>query len=103
MHQEAIGHVKAWIQLRKQEPCFKLKSTSELNQATDVICLGSGSILYALTNGKNILILFKPTCHPETLVIPEGYQLTSTTITVNPHKTPGTYEIIGTGTTIFMK
>lgn len=102
-HQNAIQHVKSWIQLRKQEPCFKLKSTSELSQATDVICLGSGSILYALNNGKNYLILFKPTSHPETLVIPEGYQLFSTTMTAHPLKHPGTYEIIGTGTTIFVK
>jgi pullulanase len=102
-NQESIGFIRSIIALRKAHQVFKLKSTTELNQACDVITLGSGSIMYALNNSTNFLIVFKPTCFTEAISIPEDYKLLLASATVRFVEEHSVYELTGTGTTIFEK
>ena len=102
-HQSEIEAVRTWIALRKQESSFKLKSTSELNQAAEVIVLGSKSILYTLNNGHQTMILFKPTMDTETMIIPSDYRLLHSTSETVYDKASQSYHLSGIGTTIFQK
>ncbi|XMB71904.1 type I pullulanase [Mycoplasmatota bacterium WC30] len=72
---DSIQFVKKLIELRKQMPCFKLKSTSELNQVIEVIELKSKSIMMHYNSKCNILIVFKPNKIQETIIIPDDYDV----------------------------
>jgi pullulanase len=67
--------VQRLIALRKSSDSFKLKSSSDLLQYADVILLKSGTAMYNLTDGTDLMILFKPNPIKETILIPESYDL----------------------------
>lgn len=67
--------VQRLIALRKSSDSFKLKSSSDLMQYADVILLKSGTAMYNLTDGTDLMILFKPKSIRETILIPESYDL----------------------------
>jgi pullulanase len=91
------------IALRKAEGCFKLQASSDLAQSAEVLVLDSGSILYSLTDGTDFIIVFKPAAKPETIVIPEGYQLLLASTEAFLPIASDEYELQDIGTYVFQK
>ncbi len=100
---DSIQFVKKLIELRKQMPCFKLKSTSELNQVIEVIELHSKSLMMHYNSKCNMLIVFKPNQIEETIIIPDDYDMYLTSS--EEYEVEDNYEYIlkDVGTYIFWK
>jgi len=98
-----VRFVSQLIALRKAHPCFHLKASSDLAQSAGVIVLQTRSILYTLTNSTNFLIIFKPTAKPETIVIPEHYQLILASSNTVQKVDDEEYELQDIGTYVFQK
>lgn len=74
-YNDVVSYVKALIALRKDNACFKLKSSSELDQQAEIIVLNSKSLMIHYNDSSNMLIIFKPTMDEESICIPEDYQM----------------------------
>jgi pullulanase len=98
-----IEFFKAVVELRKSSDCFKLRSSSELDQNAEVIVLQSKSIMYQINDGHDFIIIFKPTLDSETIVIPEAYRLHLTSTEALSTIDSQTYELADIGTYIFKK
>jgi pullulanase len=72
---DVVELVKQLISIRKKHACFKLNSTSDMEQAVELIELNSKSIMMHYNQKCNMLIVFKPTDQTETVIIPEGYDI----------------------------
>ena len=72
---DVVDSVKEMIKIRKQYACFKLKSTSEMDQTIELIELSSKSIMMHYNQKCNILVVFKPVSQEETVIIPDGYDM----------------------------
>ncbi|HOO43983.1 MAG TPA: hypothetical protein PKU69_02830, partial [Bacillota bacterium] len=72
---EQVDYIKGLIKLRKSYGCFKLKSTSELDQEAEIIELNSKSLMIHYNSKCNLLIIFKPNNQEETVIIPDEYRL----------------------------
>lgn len=98
-----VSYLQSIIELRKTSDNFKLKATSELDTSAEVIVLQSKSILYKLTDGDELIILFKPTEQKETIIIPEDYRFYLSSSNLFQAIDAQTYEISDIGTYIFKK
>ncbi|PKK97633.1 MAG: type I pullulanase [Tenericutes bacterium HGW-Tenericutes-3] len=98
-----VSYIQSIIELRKTSDNFKLKASSELDTSAEVIVLQSKSILYKLTDGDELIILFKPTELRETIIIPEDYRFFLSSSNLFQAIDAQTYEISDIGTYIFKK
>ena len=100
---EDIKYFQQVVQFRKNHSSFKMKSSSDLLQHTEIIVLASKSIMMHLNNEENIIIIFKPTTIEESIVIPEGYVLELSSTTLFEDEGNGTFNLQDIGTYIFIK
>ncbi|MBN2541094.1 MAG: type I pullulanase [Bacilli bacterium] len=102
-YKKEVEFIEALIRFRKGHECFKLKSTSEMEQGIEVIEMNSGSLMVHYNNKCNILLVFKPLALEETVIIPDEYEifLSST----EQYEVEDRYEYIlkDIGTYIFVK
>ncbi|XFA99759.1 type I pullulanase [Candidatus Izemoplasma sp. B36] len=102
-YNDAVQIFKKLIKIRKENECFKLISTSEMNRAIEIIELESKTLMMHLNEKCNLLVMFKPINKQETIIIPEGYAIMLATN--NNYKVENNYEYIleDIGTYIFRK
>ncbi len=100
---DAIEFFRALTAFRRANPGFKLKASSDLVAETEVIVLKSQSILYSLNGGTAVLILFKPTDDPETVIVPEDYRLVLASEPGHRMLSESAYELSGIGAYLFQK
>jgi len=102
-YNDCVDYVKKLIDLRKNNVCFKYKSSSELQQETEVIVLKSKSIMIHFNSDNNMLIVFKPNTQPEKVIIPDDYELIITS--TESYKVEDKYDYVlnEIGTYIFKK
>lgn len=100
---DVVEFVKQLIQIRKKYPCFKLKSSSELNQEVEAITLASKSIMLHFNAKCNMLIVFKPNNQEETVIIPETYDLLLSSDNTYEIEDKCSYILKDIGTYIFKK
>ena len=74
-YNESVDLVRKIIHIRKQFPCFKLKSTSEMDRVIEIIELNSKSLMMHYNSKCNILVIFKPNTIVEIINIPDEYRL----------------------------
>ncbi len=74
-YNESVDLVQKIIHIRKQFPCFKLKSTSEMDRVIEIIELNSKSLMMHYNSKCNILVIFKPNTIVEIINIPDEYRL----------------------------
>lgn len=98
-----IEYFKKLIELRKQHVCFKLKSTSEMEQNLELLVLNSKSIMIHYSNGCSLLLVFKPTDIEETVIIPEEYKIILASSDKFEAKPDSEYELKDIGTYIFKR
>ena len=79
VYNDSVELVRKLIGIRKQFPCFKLKSTSEMDQVIEIIELNSKSLMMHFNSKCNILIIFKPNTQKETVIVPDEYDLLEAT------------------------
>ena len=100
---KVVDVAKELIKLRRNYNCFKLKSTSEINQAVELIELKSKSIMMHFNQKCNLLIVFKPNIKEETIVIPEGYGIMLATTENYEIEEQSSYLLKDIGAYIFRK
>jgi len=100
---DAVDFFRAVAAIRRNNPCFRLKASSELLQDAEVIILKSRSILYSLNDGARLIVVFKPTEIPESVVIPDGYKPILTSEPLRKPAPEGTYALHSVGTYVFQK
>lgn len=102
-NKEDVDYIAKLIAIRKQFPCFRLKSSSELSQYAEVFVLKTNSLMLHYNDCCNLIIIFKPTADEETIVIPEGYKLLLSSTDKAKASEDDTYELADIGTWIFQK
>jgi pullulanase len=102
-HADAVDFLRAAVRIRRSLPCFRLKASSELLQYAKIDVLPSKTILYGLSDGARLLIVFKPTDTPETIAIPDGYAMILASEPVGTPGSDGTLELALVGTYVFQK
>jgi pullulanase len=102
-HADAVDFLRAAVRIRRNLPCFRLKASSELLQYAKIDVLPSKTILYGLSDGARLLIVFKPTDTPETIAIPDGYAMILASEPVGTPGSDGTLELALVGTYVFQK
>ena len=101
---EDVEFIQDLIAFRKaHRDSFRLRAASDLAQCADTVPLASGSILYHLNNGSELLIVFKPLQVSETILIDPSYRLRLASGTALRQSAPGTYEFHDIGTYVFEK
>ncbi|MBN2877942.1 MAG: type I pullulanase [Bacilli bacterium] len=100
---DSVDYIKQVIAIRKAYPCFKLKSTSELDQETEIIELNSKSLMMHYNAKCNILIIFKPLDSEETIIIPDEYNVLLTSSEEYEVEDRNEYILKDIGTYIFIK
>jgi pullulanase len=100
---ESIEYFKNLVQIRKDHPCFKLKSTSEIEQNVELLVLNSNSIMVHYNNECNLLVIFKPSSVLETVIIPDEYKIVLASTEEFEVKPDSEYELKDIGTYIFKK
>ncbi len=98
-----VDYLKKLIQIRKKYDCFKLKSTSDLEQGTEIIALNSKSLMMHYNSEYNILIIFKPLETKEKIIIPEEYSLLLSSSEEYEVEDRQEYILKDIGTYIFLK
>ncbi len=98
-----VEFVKNLISIRKAFNCFKLKSTSELEQYLELLVLNSSSIMVHYNDTCDLLIIFKPSVVEETVIIPEEYEVFLTSTGNYEIKPESEYLLKDIGTYIFKK
>lgn len=101
-HEKRINFIREVIKLRKNYSCFKLKTTSDLESKTEILVLNSHSIMMHYNDVCNLLIVFKPTNHKETIIIPEEYRVLLTSAEIESIE-ESDYTLNKIGTYIFKK
>ncbi len=101
--EDQIAFIREVIRFRKEHGCFKLKSSSEMEQGLEVIEMNSGSLMIHYNNKCNILLIFKPLMMEETVIIPDEYQMVLSSS--EEYEVEDRYEYIlkDIGTYIFVK
>ncbi len=102
-NKDDIEYFRKLVEIRKQYPCFKLKSTSEMEQNIEILVLNSQSIMVHYSNGCSLLLVFKPTNITETVIIPEEYKVLLASTDKYEVKPDSEYELKDIGTYIFKK
>lgn len=102
-YQEDIEFIRKLISFRKSHEVFKMKSSSDLVQHTEVLTLGSKSMMMHLHNKENIIIVFKPLMVEETIVIGDDYRLEFASTPPILNGDPSTYVLKDIGTYIFIR
>jgi len=102
-HQLDIDYIRKVIEFRKAHEGFKMKSSSDLTQYSEILTLGSKSIMMHLNNKENIIIVFKPLKTEETIAIGEGYRLELSSEPVELNKDTSAYVLKEIGTYIFVQ
>lgn len=100
---EDVDFISQLIDFRKKHPCFKLKSSSELIQYAEAIILQSGSVMVHYNDLCNLILVFKPLEDPETIVIPEGYDILIAPEGLVEAESEDTYQLRDIGVVIFKK
>ena len=100
---DSVEFIKQVIEFRKTHPCFKLKSTSEMEQGLEFIKLNSNSIMMHYNQKCNILLIFKPLMQVETVIIPEEYKLALASSQQFDVEDNNEYQLKDIGTYIFVK
>jgi pullulanase len=101
---EDVDFIRDLIAFRKaHRETFRLRAASDLAQCADTVPLASGSILYHLNNGSELLILFKPLQVSETILIDPSYRMRLASGTALRQTAPDTYEFHDIGTYVFEK
>ncbi len=98
-----INYFKKLIELRKQNACFKAKSTSEMEQNIELLILNSNSIMVHYNDECNLLVIFKPSELSETVIIPDEYSMLLSSTENYKENPDGEYEFKEIGTYIFKK
>ena len=103
IYSEAVEYFKDIVKIRKKYPCFKFKSTSEMEQGIEIIETNLKSLMIHYNNRCNILLIFKPLLKREMILLPEGYVLLKAS--TNKFEVEDKYEYIlkDIGTYIFIK
>ncbi len=100
---ETVEYIRQLIKIRKKYPCFRLKSSSELNQYAEVFVLQTKSLMLHYNDECNLIIIFKPSMDEEMIVIPEGYNLLLSSGVKMIRSEDNTFSISDIGTWIFVK
>ncbi|MGD9909164.1 MAG: type I pullulanase [Candidatus Izemoplasmatales bacterium] len=101
-HYDDVTYIQKLIAFRKNHALLHLKSSSDMNSHVEVIELQSKSMMMNLTNGEQIIIIFKPIAEEETICLPVGYALELSS-TDQVTKVEDSFVIHEVGTYIFVK
>ena len=75
-HEKAIERFKALINLRKEEPLFRLKTLAQIKKHTSLSFTRLGSVIYRLENDEvSYVILFKPKAGEEKVELASNYTI----------------------------
>lgn len=100
---ESFEYIKKLIAIRKKYGCFKLKSSSELEQEAEIIEMNSKSLMIHYNSKCNILVIFKPLLESETVIIPDEYKLVLSSSQNYQVEDSNEYILNDIGTYIFIK
>ncbi len=103
IYSEAVEYFKDIVKIRKKYPCFKFKSTSEMEQGIEIIETNLKSLMIHYNNKCNIILIFKPLLKREMILLPEEYVLLKAS--TDKFEVEDKYEYIlkDIGTYIFIK
>ncbi len=102
-YNDDVDFIQKLIRIRKDHPCFRLKSSSELTQYADAYILKSKSLMIHYSQMLNLIIVFKPLGEPETIILPEGYNVLLASRELSKNVMDNTYEMDDIGVVIFNK
>lgn len=103
LYNDVVDYVKQLIKLRKNNACFKIKTSHDLHQALKIEELSSKSIMMSLSCEDEWLIIFKALETLESVMIPKDFELilaSDDTYSVNDL---ANYTLEGIGTYLFKK
>lgn len=102
-YKDTVDFVKEIIAIRKRFACFKLKSTSDLEQESEIIVLNSKSIMMHYNSKCNLLIVFKPLADQESVIVPDEYKVLYASSDTYEIEDKEEYILKDIGTYIFIK
>jgi len=103
IYNEDIKFFKELINIRKKYSCFKLKSTSELEQNVEIIEMNSKSLMLHYNAKCNVLVIYKASIIEETIIIPDEYSLILSSTEYYEIEDRNQYILKDIGTYIFIK
>ena len=103
VYNEDIKFFRELINIRKKYSCFKLKSTSELEQNVEIIEMNSKSLMLHYNAKCNVLVIYKASIIEETIIIPDEYSLILSSTEYYEIEDRNQYILKDIGTYIFIK